>query len=132
MLKKLSLVLSVLAALGFAVAISAPADAKEQKQSTKSSGHVTRSVNRTNVRVNTRTNTRTNIRTNKTGNVRTNVRTNRISSSSKFIVGHRYGNRMWFGHNRHNWHGRWYDYGVGECWINIDDEWFWNELVCPL
>jgi len=128
MLKKLSLVLSVLAALGFAVAISAPADAKEQKQSTKSSGHVTRSVNRTNVRVNTRTNTRTN----KTGNVRTNVRTNRISSSSKFIVGHRYGNRMWFGHNRHNWHGRWYDYGVGECWINIDDEWFWNELVCPL
>jgi hypothetical protein len=130
MLKKLSLVLSVLATLGFAVAISAPADAKEQKQSSKSSSHVTtRSVNRTNVRVNTRTN----IRTNKVGNVRTNVRTNRISSSSsKFIVGHRYGNRMWFGHNRHNWHGRWYDYGVGECWINIDDEWFWNELVCPL
>jgi hypothetical protein len=126
MLKKLSLVLSVLATLGFAVAISAPADAKEQKQSSKSSSHVTtRSVNRTNVRVN--------IRTNKVGNVRTNVRTNRISSSSsKFIVGHRYGNRMWFGHNRHNWHGRWYDYGVGECWINIDDEWFWNELVCPL
>jgi hypothetical protein len=30
MLKKVSLVLSVLAALGFAVAISAPADAKQQ------------------------------------------------------------------------------------------------------
>ena len=128
MLKKVSLVLSVLAALGFAVAISAPADAKEQKQSTKSSGHVTRSVNRTNVRVNTRTN----FRTNKIGNVRTNVRTNRISSSSKFIVGHKYGSHMFFGHNRHRWHGRWYGYGEGECWINIEGEWFWNELVCPL
>ena len=32
----------------------------------------------------------------------------------------------------HRWHGRWYGYGEGECWILIDDEWFWNELVCPL
>ena len=39
MLKKLSLVLSVLAALGFAVAISTPADAKQQQQSNKSSSH---------------------------------------------------------------------------------------------
>jgi hypothetical protein len=117
MLKKLSLVLSVLAALGFAVAISAPADAKQQQQSTKSSSHVTKSFNRTNVRVNTRTN----------------VRTNKISSGrSKLIVGHRYGSHRWFGHNRHFWHNQWYAYGEGECWINIDGEWFWNELVCPL
>ena len=129
MLKKVSLVLSVLAALGFAVAISAPADAKEQQKGTKSPSHVTRSVNSTNVRVNTRTN----FRTNKIGNVRTNVRTNRIgSSSSKFLVGHRYGSHTFFGHNRHRWHGRWYAYGEGECWINIEGEWFWNELVCPL
>jgi hypothetical protein len=39
---------------------------------------------------------------------------------------------MFFGHNRHRWHGRWYGYGEGECWINIEGEWFWNELVCPL
>jgi hypothetical protein len=129
MLKKVPLVLSILAALGFAVAISAPADAKQQQQSTKSSSHVTKSFNRTNVRVNTRTN----VRTNKIGSGRTNVRTNKISSGrSKLIVGHRYGSHRWFGHNRHFWHNQWYAYGEGECWINIDGEWFWNELVCPL
>ena len=133
MLKKVPLVLSILAALGFAVAISAPADARQQQQSTKSSSHVTKSFNRTNVRVNTRTNVRTNVRTNKIGSGRTNVRTNKISSGrSKLIVGHRYGSHRWFGHNRHFWHNQWYAYGEGECWINIDGEWFWNELVCPL
>src|SRR5450759_3708557 len=86
MLKKVPLVLSILAALGFAVAISAPADAKQQQQSTKSSSHVTKSFNRTNVRVNTRTNVRTNVRTNKIGSGRTNVRTNKISSGRSKLI----------------------------------------------
>lgn len=121
MLKKLSLVLSVLAALGFALAISAPADAKEQKNKDVRTNTVRTNVTRTNV-----------VRTNRTNLNRTNVRTNRISSSSsKFIVGHKYGSHRWYGHNRHRWHNRWYAYGEGPCWINIEGEWFWNELVCP-
>src|SRR5450759_1743770 len=51
--------------------------------------------------------------------------------SGKFKVGQKYNGHIWYGHNRHRWHGRWYAYGEGECWINIEGEWFWNELVCP-
>jgi hypothetical protein len=117
MLKKLSLVLSVLAALGFAIATSAPADAAQPKNKV--------------VRTNT---VRTNVvRTNRTVNVRTNraVGVNRAVRGN-FVVGRRYGGHVWYGHNRHRWHGQWYGYGEGPCWINVDGEWFWNELVCPL
>ena len=48
-----------------------------------------------------------------------------------FVVGRHYGGHVWYGHNRHRWHGAWYEYGVGPCWINVDGEWFWNVLVCP-
>ncbi|HWC93374.1 MAG TPA: hypothetical protein VG475_09715, partial [Pseudolabrys sp.] len=54
------------------------------------------------------------------------------SVTRNFVVGRSYNGHRWFGHSRHRWHGRWYAYGEGECWINIDGEWFWNELVCPL
>jgi hypothetical protein len=94
-LKKISLILSVLATFGFAVAISSPADAKP--------------VNKT-VHVNKTVNVHRNLRVNRTVNVNRNIRVN----------------------NRHRWHGRWYDYGVGPCWINVDGEWFWNILACPI
>jgi hypothetical protein len=124
MLKMFFLVLFVLAALGFAFAISAPADAKEQKQGSSKSVHVNKTVNvKRNVRVNRTVNQ--NIRVNRTVN-----RTVR-SGSGKFVVGQKYNGHIWFGHNRHHWHGRWYAYGEGPCWINDDGEWFWNELVCP-
>jgi hypothetical protein len=31
------------------------------------------------------------------------------------------------GHDRHFWHGRWYNYGVGPCWVWSDDysEYVW-------
>ena len=82
MLKKLSLVLSVLAALGFAVATSAPADAAQPKNKV--------------------------VRTNRTINVRTNraVGVNRAVRGN-FVVGRRYGGHVWYGHNRHRWHGQW-------------------------
>ena len=48
------------------------------------------------------------------------------------INGTRYNNHVYYGHKRHFWHGRWYGYGEGECWINVDGEWFWNLLVCPM
>jgi len=120
MLKKVSLVLSVLATFGFAVAISAPADAKEQHKTVNKTVHVNKTVNRT---VNRNVRVRTNV-----------VRSNKVVSGShrNFVVGRSYGGHMWFGHNRHRWHGRWYGYGEGPCWINVDGEWFWNVIACPL
>ena len=124
MLKKVSLVLSVLAALGFAVVISAPADAKPQQGGSKSV-HVNK-----NVQVNK------NIKVNKTVNknikVNKNIQVNKNFKGGKFVVGQKYNGHIWYGHNRHRWHGRWYDYGDGPCWINVDGEWFWNVIACPI
>ena len=117
MLKKVSLVLSVLAALGFAVAISAPADAKPQQKNVQV---------KQNIKVNKNFQSNKSIKVkNLQGNKNVNFK------SGKFKVGQKVNGHMWFGHNRHRWHGRWYAYGEGECWINIEGEWFWNELVCP-
>lgn len=33
------------------------------------------------------------------------------------IVGRRYHGGVWYGPGRHFWHGRWYAYGVGPCWL---------------
>lgn len=49
----------------------------------------------------------------------------------KYVVGKKYNGHYWYGYNRHRWHGVWYAYGVGPCWINIDGLWFWNVLACP-
>lgn len=40
--------------------------------------------------------------------------------------------RVDVGRGRHFWHGQWYEYGVGPCWVYVDGVWFWNDLVCPL
>ncbi len=124
MLKKVSLVLSVLAALGFAFVMSAPADAKPQQGGSKSV-HVNK-----NVQVNK------NIKVNKTVNknikVNKNIQVNKNFKGGKFVVGQKYNGHIWYGHNRHRWHGRWYDYGDGPCWINVDGEWFWNDIACPI
>ena len=71
MLKKISLVASFVAALGLAIAISAPADAKEVKKTV----HVNKAVhvNKT-------------MHVNKTVTVHRNVRVNR-TVRSKFVVG---------------------------------------------
>ena len=121
MLKKVSLVLSVLATFGFAVAISAPADAKEQpsrqqdrSRQQKRSGQPERQVNKY---------------ASGTNDVRS--QQDRSSGHRNFVVGRSYDGHIWYGHNRHRWHGRWYDYGEGPCWINVDGEWFWNILALP-
>jgi len=49
----------------------------------------------------------------------------------KYVVGQKYNGHYWYGYNRHRWHGIWYAYGVGPCWINIDGLWFWNVAACP-
>jgi hypothetical protein len=124
MLKKISLVLSVLATLGFAVVTSAPADAKQQQGGGKSA-HVNK-----NVQVNK--NVKVNKTVNKNVKVNKNVQVNKNYKGGKYVVGQRYNGHIWYGHNRHLWHGRWYDYGDGPCWINVDGEWFWNVLACPI
>ena len=116
MLRKLSFVLSAVAALGLAVAVTSSADAKPQKNV-----HVNRAVhvNRT-------------VHVNRSVNVRSNVHANRARPGrGNFVVGRRYNGNVWYGHNRHRWHGVWYAYGSGPCWVNVDGEWFWNVLACP-
>ena len=63
-------------------------------------------------------------------NVNKNVNVNR-SVHGNYVVGKAYNGHYWYGKNRHRWHGRWYAYGVGPCWINVDGLWFWNVAVCP-
>ena len=119
MLRKLSIVLSAIAALGFALATSAPADAQQVHKN----AHVNKSVNvHRNVTVNRNVHVNRNFHVNRSVGVR---------GGTRFVVGRHYNGHVWYGHNRHFWHGRWYAYGIGPCWINVDGEWFWNELVCP-
>lgn len=48
-----------------------------------------------------------------------------------YVVGKKYHGHVWYGHRRHRWHGKWYDYGIGPCWINVGGLWFWNVAACP-
>jgi hypothetical protein len=115
MIKKLSIALSVIAALGLAA--SAPVDAKP-----KAVVHVNKKVT---VHVNKNVGVR--VRVKKNVVVKPVVRTNRV-----YVVGRSYNGRVWVGRNRYFWRGQWWDYGVGRCWILVDGVWFWNPLVCPL
>lgn len=56
---------------------------------------------------------------------------NKFSGNNKFIVGKKYNGHVWYGQSRHRWRGTWYAYGEGPCWINIDGLWFWNPIACP-
>lgn len=118
MLRKISIVLSAIAALGLAVAVSAPAEAAKQ-------------VNK-NVHVNRTVNVHRNVTVNRNVRVNRSVGVNRSAGvRGRFVVGQRYNGHVWYGHNRHRWHGVWYGYGIGPCWINVDGEWFWNDIACP-
>jgi hypothetical protein len=73
------------------------------------------------------------VRVNGSVHVNSKIRVNRTTvGRGRFVVGRTYNGRMYFDHNRHFWNGQWYDYGVGPCWIYIDDEWFWHIAACPL
>jgi hypothetical protein len=105
------------AALGFAIAT--PADAKQQGGK--------------GVHVNRSTHVNTTIRVNGSVHVNSKIRVNRTTvGRGRFVAGRTYNGRVYFDHNRHFWNGQWCDYGVGPCWIYIDDEWFWHIAACPL
>jgi hypothetical protein len=40
-------------------------------------------------------------------------------------VGSRYSGGVWYGAQRHYWRGRWYAYGVGECWLRTPIGYMW-------
>jgi hypothetical protein len=48
-----------------------------------------------------------------------------------YVVGKSYNGHVYYGRSRHRWHGRWYAYGVGPCWIKVGGLWFWNVAACP-
>jgi hypothetical protein len=54
------------------------------------------------------------------------------AANKHYTVGKSYDGHIWFGHTGHRWHGHWYAYGVGPCWIYVDGLWFWNPVACPL
>jgi hypothetical protein len=104
MIKKISI---VVAALGLAVAAPSAIEAKPVHKNV----HINRAVH-----VNRRVGPRV---------VRPRGPTN------KYVIGHSYNGHVWYGRTRHRWHGRWYAYGIGPCWINIGGLWFWNVAACP-
>jgi hypothetical protein len=53
------------------------------------------------------------------------------SPRTVYIVGNSYNGNLYVGKKRHRWHGKWYAYGVGPCWIRAGDAWFWNVAACP-
>jgi hypothetical protein len=121
MLKKLSIALSVIAALGLAVA-SVPAGAKPQ-------GNKNKSVQVKQVTVKKNFVVKKNVTVKKKG-----ITVKKISGPNKtvYVVGKSYNGHIWMGRKRHFWHNQWWDYGVGRCWILVDGVWFWNPVLCPL
>jgi hypothetical protein len=103
MLKKVSIALSVVAALGLGLALATPQPAIAKDPHKKKVIVVKKNVY-----------------------VKKNVHTKKV-----YVIGKNYNNRVWYGRHRHRWHGAWYEYGVGPCWINVDGLWFWNVLACP-
>ena len=109
MLRKASIVLSVFAALGLAAVLPANAEQVHKNVHVNKSVHVNKTVH-----------------VNKNVHVNTNVHVH-----GNYVVGRRYNGHVWYGQSRHRWHGTWYEYGVGPCWINVDGLWFWNVAACP-
>jgi hypothetical protein len=48
-----------------------------------------------------------------------------------YVIGNSYNGHLYVGKKRRMWHGKWYAYGVGPCWINVGGVWFWNVAACP-
>lgn len=107
MLRKVSIVLAIVAAFGIGLALATPQPALADKPHKKQ-------------QVQKRVLVKKNVHVNKNVHVK-----------NVYVVGKKYNDHVWYGHHRHRWYDKWYDYGVGPCWINVDGEWFWNDLVYP-
>jgi len=108
MVKKFSIALSLVAALGLGFAIVAPSASFAKQNQNKPQNVNKKVVVKKNV-----------------------VVVKHVGGKNNFVVGKKYNGHIWFGHNRHRWHDKWYAYGEGPCWVNVDGLWFWNEVACP-
>jgi hypothetical protein len=124
MLKKFSLILSVTAALGIGIVTSADAKGHGDHHG---GGHHAGGHHAGGHHAGGHAHVNRSVHVNRDVRVHDNRPANK-----RYVVGRAYDGHIWFGHNRHFWHGRWYAYGVGPCWIYIDGLWFWNPLACPL
>jgi len=121
MLKKISLILSITAALGIGIVASANAKGHGGGNGGGHHGGGHHGAGRYGHAHHGGAHVNRNVR----------VHENR-PANRHYVVGRTYNGHIWFGHRGHRWHGRWYAYGVGPCWIYIDGLWFWNPLACPL
>lgn len=115
MLKKLSIIAAVLAALGLSFTAVSPSDAKPQQKQFQAKKNFAPKKNFV---------AKKNFGPKNAG-------PKNFGPKNNFVVGKQYNGHYWYGRNRHRWHGRWYPYGVGPCWINVDGLWFWNVAACP-
>ncbi len=128
MLKKICLILSVTAALGLGVVATADAKGHGGGHGGRHGGHHGGGGHHGAAHVNRSAH----VHVNRSVHVNRNVRVHESRPANKhYVVGRRYDGHIWFGHSGHRWHGRWYAYGVGPCWIYVDGLWFWNSLACP-
>jgi hypothetical protein len=58
--------------------------------------------------------------------VNNDMHSNKNVHIDKVSVGHRYQGGTWYGHKRHYWHNRWYDYGIGPCWLSTPIGFVWT------
>jgi len=108
MLKKFSIFLSIVAVLGLGLALTMPQSvlAKDHKQQAHKQQAHKQQAHKQQMHKN-------------------------VHVKKTYVMGKKYNGHVWYGHHRHSWHGKWYEYGIGPCWINVEGEWFWNDLVCP-
>ncbi len=118
MIRKLSI------AAAIATALLMPTSAFADPAQNNSQNHKNATVNK-GVQSNKNATVNKNVHRNKTVNVNK-------AAHGKYVVGKAYNGHYWYGENRHRWHGRWYAYGDGPCWIKVDGLWFWNASTCAI
>ena len=101
MLKKVSIILSIVAALGLAITISAPTEAKPKKKAVVVADSKKKAI------------------------------VVHKKGEPTYVVGKTYNGYLYVCKKRRHWRGKWYAYGVGPCWIKVGGVWFWNVVACP-
>jgi hypothetical protein len=126
--------LSIAAAIASALLMSTSAFADSAQNNVHGDKNAT--VNK-NVHGNKNATVNKGVQSNKNATVNKNVHRNKTvnvnkAAHGKYVVGKTYNGHYWYGENRHRWHGRWYAYGDGPCWIKVDGLWFWNASTCAI
>ena len=101
MLKKISIILSIVATFGLVLTAPAPADAKPKKKGVVVVGPKKKAI------------------------------VVHKKGGPTYVIGKTYNGHLYVGKKRHRWHNKWYAYGVGPCWIRVGDVWLWNVVACP-